>query len=202
MFENIREDFKVYAALTGVKEGKGILRASWIFDTRRFIAALWLFPFSAVVLYRFKCWLRAHHVPILPRAVDWLNMLVWRVQISDNVSVGPGFCISHGEVMISGQVTVGRNCTLNPWSGFGLAHKRRTAHPWDGLIGPTVGDNVFVGVGSRAFGPITIGDNVRIGANSVVIHDVPSDTVVVGSPARPVSADDPELGGLVQDVMD
>ena len=202
MFENIREDFKVYAYLTGVKPGKGIFAAAWLFDVRRFIAALWLFPFSAVVIYRFKRWLRDHHVLIIPRLCDWLNMVLWQVQIADNATIGPGFCISHGEVMIAGEVKVGRNCTFNPWSGAGLIHKRRMAHPWDGLVGPTLGDNVFVGVGARIMGPITIGDNVRIGANSVVIHDVPADAVVAGIPARILDLKDPEQTALVQDVLD
>jgi serine O-acetyltransferase len=192
MFENVREDFKVYARLTGVKDIKGVPAASLLFDIRRFLAALWLFPFSAVLFYRFKVWLRVHHVPFFPRLVDWINMLVWRVQIADNVSVGPGFCISHGDVMIAGEVKIGRNCTINPWSGLGLAHRSRVAHPWERLVGPTVGDNVFIGVGSRVVGAIKIGDNVRIGGNSLVIRDVPSNSVVAGSPARLVEPQEPD----------
>jgi serine O-acetyltransferase len=198
MFENVREDFHVYAKFTGVKDWKGVLGASRINEARRFLAAVWLFPFSAVLLYRLKVWLRGRHVPILPRLCDWLNMLVWRVQIADNASIGPGLCISHGEVMIYGEVKVGRNCTLNPWSGMGLVHKRRVSHPWDRLNGPTVGDNVFLGVGAHLFGPIKVGDNVRIGASSVVIHDVPSDSVVAGIPARVIEEDD-EMRDLVDE---
>jgi serine O-acetyltransferase len=198
MFENVREDFKAYAALTGVKEIKGVPAASRLNDIRRFLAALWLFPFSAVLLYRFKVWLRAHHVPFFPRIVDWINMLVWRVQIADSVSIGPGLCISHGEVMMAGEVKVGRNCTLNPWSGLGLVHRRKVSHPWERLVGPTLGDNVYVGVGSRVLGAVKIGDNVRIGGNSLVIRDVPSNSVVAGVPARLIEEQEAEadlLGG-------
>ena len=202
MFENVREDFRVYAHLTGVKPGKGLFAASWLFDTRRFISALWMFPFSAVLIYRLKRWLHDQHVPILPRLCDWVNIVLWQVQIADNATIGPGLCISHGEVIISGEVKIGRNCTFNPFSGCGLVHKRKITHPWDGLIGPTLGDNVFVGAGGRIMGPITIGDNVRIGANSIVIHDVPRDAVVIGIPARPIDVEDPEQRALVQDVLD
>jgi len=198
MFENVREDFKVYSNLTGVKEITGVPGASRLNDVRRFLAALWLFPFSAVLLYRFKVWLRAHHVPFFPRLVDWINMLVWRVQIADNVSIGPGLCISHGDVMVAGEVKIGRNCTLNPWSGLGLAHRRRVSHPWEALVGPTVGDNVFVGVGSRVVGAITIGDNVRIGGNSLVIRDVPSNCVVAGNPARVIEDTNPDAALLAE----
>jgi len=202
MFENVRGDFRVYAHLTGVKPGKGFFAATWIFDTRRFIVALWMFPFSAVLLFRLKRWLKDQRVPILPRLCDWLNIVLWQVQIADNATIGPGFCISHGQVTISGEVKIGRNCTFNPYSGCGLVHKRKVTHPWDGLVGPTLGDNVFVGVGGRIMGPITIGDNARIGANSIVIHDVPKDAVVIGIPARPVDIEDPEQRALVQDVID
>jgi serine O-acetyltransferase len=196
MFENVKEDFRVYAKFTGVKDIKGIPGVSWINETRRFLAALWLFPFSSVLLYRSKVWLRKHHIPILPRLCDWINMLVWRVQISDAATIGSGLCISHGEVMIYGEATVGRHCTLNPWSGLGLVHKRRVSHPWERLVGPTVGDNVFIGAGSYLLGPIKVGDNVRIGASSLVLHDIPSNCAVAGSPARVIEADD-ELSGLV-----
>lgn len=202
MFENIREDFRVYAELTGVKKGRGIFAAPWLFDARRFIAALWMFPFSAVVLYRLKRWLHDRHVPILPRLCEWVNIVMWQVQIADNATIGPGLCISHGQVIIAGECRVGAHCTFNPFSGCGLVHKRKFDHPWDGLVGPTLGDNVFVGVGARIMGPITIGDNVRIGANSIVIHDIPADSVVIGVPARPLDLRDPEQRALVQDVID
>ncbi len=202
MFENVREDFQVYAQLTGVKRGKGLLGLSWVFDVRRFIAALWMFPFSAVLIYRFKHWLHEQGVPILPRLFEWINIAIWQVQIADNATIGPGLCISHGQVIIAGEVKIGRHCTFNPFSGCGLVHKRKVNHPWDGLIGPTLGDNVFVGVGARLMGPITIGDNVRIGANSIVIHDIPKDAVIIGIPAKPIDIDNPEQRALVEDVLD
>jgi len=198
MFENVREDFHVYAKFTGVKDLKGIPGASWINETRRFLAALWLFPFSSVLLFRAKIWLCKRHVPILPRLCDWINMLVWRVQIADNANIGPGLCISHGEIMIYGEVTAGRHLTLNPYSGMGLVHKRRVSHPLERLGGPTIGDNVFIGAGAYLFGPIKVGDNVRIGAKSVVIHDVPSNSVVAGIPARVIEEND-EMRELVDE---
>jgi serine O-acetyltransferase len=142
--------------------------------------------------------LRRPHLP--PEAL--INISFWQVQIADNAIIGPGLCISHGQVIIAGETRVGRHCTFNPFSGCGLVHKRKVDHPWDGLIGPTLGDNVFVGVGARIMGPIKIGDNVRIGANSIVIHDVPSDSVIIGIPAKPIDVENPDERALVQDVLD
>jgi serine O-acetyltransferase len=202
MFENIREDFQVYAHFTGVKRWPWPFSANWLFDFRRWMVALWMFPFSSVLLFRLKKWLKKYHVPILPRICDWINQIVWQVQIADNVEIGPGFCISHGLVLIGGEVKIGRHCTFNPYSGAGLAHKRVVGHPVERLIGPTLGDNVYVGGGGRMIGPIKIGNNVRIGANTLVVHDVPDDAVVVGNPPRLVDLKDPEQRILVQDVLD
>ena len=202
MFENVREDFQVYANLTGVKRGRGIFGAHWLFDTRASSPHCGCSPSPPLSSTASSAGSTTSHVPILPRLCEWVNIVLWQVQIADNATIGPGLCISHGEVMIAGEVKVGRNCTFNPFSGCGLVHKRKIGHPFEGLIGPTLGDNVFVGVGGRIMGPITIGDNVRIGANSIVIHDVPANAVVIGIPARPIDVDDPEQRALVQDVID
>jgi serine O-acetyltransferase len=91
--------------------------------------------------------------------------------------------IPHGYVVIDGPVTIGSDCVINPWVTIGLSGSRRWGFD---QRGPIIGDRVHVGTGSKVLGPITIGDDVRIGANSVVIDDVPSGATVVGAPARVV----------------
>jgi tetrahydrodipicolinate N-succinyltransferase len=99
------------------------------------------------------------------------------------VTAGPGLQLPHGNVVIDGRVRIGKNCQINPWVTIGLSNSRRIGFSADG---PTIGDEVHIGTGAKILGPIAIGDHARIGANAVVIADVPANSTVVGAPARPV----------------
>ena len=96
--------------------------------------------------------------------------------------IGSEFFIDHGSGVVIGETTIiGDNCTI--YSGVvlgGTSLKKEKRHP-------TIGDNVVIGTGAKILGPITVSDNVRIGANSVVVNDVPSNSVVVGVPGKIVS---------------
>jgi serine O-acetyltransferase len=94
------------------------------------------------------------------------------------VDIGPGLFLQHAWCTAVGAERIGRNCWINQQVVIG--HTNR-----DG--GPVIGDNVSIHVGAKVLGPIRIGNNVRIGANALVIKDVPDDTEVFGSPgiARP-----------------
>jgi serine acetyltransferase len=139
----------------------------------------------AVFLFRAKHWLRASGVPVLPGCCDILSRALFRVQIGDAVTAGRGLQLPHGNVVIDGRVRIGTNCQINPWVTIGLSNSRRIGFSADG---PTIGDEVHIGTGAKVLGPITVGDHARIGANAVVIDDVPANTTVVGAPARPTGA--------------
>jgi serine O-acetyltransferase len=96
--------------------------------------------------------------------------------------------IAHGHVVIDGSVDIGRDCLINPWVTIGLSGSRRWGFD---ARGPVIGDRVYIGTGAKILGPITIGDDVRIGANAVVIDDVPGGATVVGAPARVVHSAPP-----------
>ncbi len=83
---------------------------------------------------------------------------------------------------------IGDDCVFSPWVTIGLSGRRKFGFD---TRGPIIGDRVFIGTGVKILGPITIGDDVRIGANAVVIDDVPSGSTVVGVPARIVHSDLP-----------
>lgn len=138
-------------------------------------------PLLPVLLFRLRAHLLKDEVPILPYVCQLLSVAIWHVWIGRYVTIGPGLNIAHGHVVIDGRVVIGRDCALSPWVTIGLSGRRR--YGFDSR-GPIIGDRVFIGTGAKVLGPITIGDDVRIGANAVVIDDVPSGATVVGAPAR------------------
>ncbi|MEX0787037.1 MAG: DapH/DapD/GlmU-related protein [Dehalococcoidia bacterium] len=140
-------------------------------------------PFLAVALFRLRAHLLKDEVPLLPNLCQLVSLLFWNVWIGRYVTIGPRLVIAHGQVVIDGRVNIGADCVLSPWVTIGLSGSRR--YGFD-KRGPIIGDRVFVGTGAKVLGPITIGDDVRIGANAVVIEDVPSGATVVGAPARVV----------------
>jgi serine O-acetyltransferase len=108
--------------------------------------------------------------------------------IGDHAEIGPGLYLAHGNVVIDGIVTIGRNCQINPWVSIGLSNSVRLGFS---SRGPTISDNVSIGTGAKLLGPITVGSNARIGANAVVIADVPNGATAVGVPARVISRSAP-----------
>jgi serine O-acetyltransferase len=136
---------------------------------------------QAVLAHRVAHALYASGVPLLPRLIATLARTVTGVEIHPGATLGPGFFIDHGMGVVIGQtaevgadVTVYQGVTLG---GTGFATGKRH---------PTVEDNVTIGSGAKLLGPITVGHGSKIGANTVVIHDVPPNSTVVGNPGHPV----------------
>jgi serine O-acetyltransferase len=93
------------------------------------------------------------------------------------VSIGSNFVIDHfGGIVISGYAKFGDNCRIRTGVVVGLRHV-------DEPCAPVFGNNVDIGTGAKVLGPIAIGNNVVIGANAVVITDVPDNSIAVGIPA-------------------
>jgi len=113
------------------------------------------------------------------RFVSHISRFLTGIEIHPAARLGPGLFIDHGMGVVIGETAeVGKNVTL--YQGVSLAGtslKREKRHP-------TLGDNVVVGAGAKVIGAIYIGDNSRIGAGSVVVRDVPPNSVVVGVPGR------------------
>jgi serine O-acetyltransferase len=123
-------------------------------------------------------------VPVLPRTLALATRAVTGIEIHPAASVGEGLFIDHGNGVVIGETAeIGENVTLYQGvtlGGTGFATGKRH---------PTVQDNVTIGSGAKLLGPITIGHGAKIGANSVVIHDVPPNSTVVGNPGHPVRVD-------------
>jgi serine O-acetyltransferase len=150
-------------------------------------AALFHTPLHAIALHRLAHWLHERlHVPLLPRALSVLARFWTGVEIHPAARIGRGFFIDHGTGVVIGETAeIGDHCVLfhNVTLG-GTGQHRGKRHP-------TLGDRVYVGTGSILLGPIEVGDDARIGANTFVrMHDVPPGCTVVGSPGRIVKRQD------------
>jgi serine O-acetyltransferase len=138
----------------------------------------------AVLSHRVANTLHRAGVPFLPRSISMAARTLTGVEIHHAAEIGKGLFIDHGTGVVIGETAeIGENVTLYQGvtlGGTGFATGKRH---------PTLEDNVTVGSGAKLLGPITVGHGAKIGANSVVIHDVPPNSTVVGNPGHPVRVD-------------
>ena len=118
---------------------------------------------------------------LLGRIISNISRFLTGIEIHPAVKIGKNFFIDQGMGIVIGETTViGDNVSI--YQGVtlgGTKWEKRKRHP-------SISDNVVIGAGAKVLGPITVGKNSKIGANSVVTRNVPSNTVVVGIPARVV----------------
>ena len=149
---------------------------------RSFLEVLLCYPgVHAVMWHRLSHWLWQQDLRLLGRFSSNIARWLTGIEIHPAARIGRRLVIDHGMGVVIGETAeVGDDCYLYHQVTLGVA---RTA---SGKRHPTVRNNVIIGAGAKVLGPITIGDNARVGANSVVLDDVPPDVTVVGLPARPV----------------
>jgi len=139
---------------------------------------------QALLSHRISHALHEAGVPLVPRLLAYITAAVTGVEIHPAARIGRGLFIDHGAGVVIGETAeVGDDATIYQGvtlGGTGFARGKRH---------PTVGDEVMIGAGSALLGPIEIGERSKIGANSVVIHDVPANSTVVGNPGHPVRVD-------------
>jgi serine O-acetyltransferase len=129
-------------------------------------------------LYRLKASLQRRGVPVLPRVAHRLAMATAQVSIGDPVVVHPGVYVIHGQVVVDGLVEIHSGTTIAPFVTIGL----RAGDP----RGATIEPDVSIGTGAKVIGAVRIGRGAKVGANAVVVDDVPPGATVVGAPARVV----------------
>jgi serine O-acetyltransferase len=138
----------------------------------------------AVLAHRLAHALFGASVPLLPRAIAAAARSLTGIEIHPAAEIGGGFFIDHGMGVVIGETAqIGDNVTLYQGvtlGGTGFQTGKRH---------PTVEDNVTIGSGAKLLGPITVGHGSKIGANTVVVHDVPPNSTVVGNPGHPVRVD-------------
>src|SRR3954467_735155 len=120
-------------------------------------------------------------VPLLPHVISNTSKMVTGVEIHPAAEIGESLLVDHGSGVVIGETAeIGNNVTLYQGvtlGGTGFARGKRH---------PTVDDDVVIGSGAKLLGPISVGRGAKIGANSVIIHDVPPNSTVVGNPGHPV----------------
>jgi serine O-acetyltransferase len=171
----VAEDARVTAAHRGERsEFKGgldtllqVLRLMWVTDA-----------FSAHVAYRLRARLLARGIPVLPGLLHRFSMRRAQVSIGDPVLLHPGIYIVHGQVVLDGLVEIQPGTVISPWVTIGLAAGN--------IHGPKVGADAHIGTGAKLIGAIEIGERAVIGANAVVVKDVPAASTAVGIPAKVV----------------
>lgn len=183
--DGLTQDFEAHALFTFAEIPEAPALANRWARVKRWFVIAFVESWLAVWLFRAKVRLRRRGVPFLPGLCDMISRALFGVQIGNRVTIGQGLMVTHGNVVIDGKTTIGRHCQINPWVTIGLSNSRKLGFS---IEGPTIGDHVHVGTGAKVLGPVKVGDYARIGANAVVVHDVPPNTTVVGVPARPVHA--------------
>lgn len=181
MFENVKQDVELgvqWHSVPGIRRRFGE-------RAERVTAILLSAELQVVLIYRFQAWARDHHIPLVPNLCRRLTMALASVSIGDSVKIGPGLLLNHGQVIIDGTTIIGALCNVAPFVTIGL----NTGGPDASLMGPGIGRNVFIGTGAKILGPVSIGHNARIGANAVVMSDVPENCTAVGIPARIIPHD-------------
>lgn len=136
--------------------------------------------FLAITMYRFFNFLSRKRISclIFRFPVEKLVEVICGISLPAKCEVGSGLRIHHfGGIVIHESVKIGKNATL--YHGVTLGLKKD-----DEKKGPVIGDNVYIGAGAKVLGAIKIGNDVKIGANAVVLTDVPDNAVAVGVPAR------------------
>jgi serine O-acetyltransferase len=163
VFENMREDWQTY--------DRSISRQG-----------LW-----ALAVYRFGRWRYTIHwrwlrmpFSFLYKVLSVIAQILTGIELPCEVTIGRRFRIEHfGGIVISGDAVFGDDCIIRNGVTVGLKH---TGHRGS----PMIGDRVDIGAGAKILGPIHIGNDVSIGANAVVITNIPSNCLAVGIPARAI----------------
>ncbi len=137
----------------------------------------------AVVTLRFGQWLLKRNLLIrlfltpIYLFLNYRTKTLWGIEIPRGVEIGEGFYIGHfGGIVISDEAKIGKNFTISQQVTIGVSGQG------DKYGCPTIGDDVYIAPGAKVFGKITIGNNVKIGANAVIHKDLPENAIAVLDP--------------------
>lgn len=149
---------------------------------RSWLTVFFCYPgLHAQLWHRIAHWLWQHRLFFLGRCVSHLSRFLTGIEIHPAARLGRRIVLDHGMGIVVGETAeIGDDCYLYHQVTLGVARTSQNKRH------PTLGRGVTVGAGAKVLGAITVGDGARIGANAVVIDDVPPNVTMVGIPARPV----------------
>lgn len=155
---------------------------------------LLLYPgLRAVRSHRKAYWCYHHNLRFLARWISQRTVRKTGIEIHPGAKIGKRFFIDHGTGVVIGETTeIGDDVTI--YQGVTLGGTGKDV----GKRHPTVGSNVMIGAGAKVLGPVKIGDNTKIAAGSVVLHEIPPNSTAVGTPARVVKQDGVRVDSLDQ----
>ncbi|WP_294153913.1 serine O-acetyltransferase EpsC [uncultured Clostridium sp.] len=144
------------------------------------IEVLLLYPcIHALIAYRISHFFYKHNRFFIARLISQLSRFFTGIEIHPGATIGKGLFIDHGMGVVIGETAeIGNDVTIYHGVTLGGTGKHK------GKRHPTIGNNVLIGTGAKVLGPITVGDNAKIGANSVVLHNVPEGATAVGLRAK------------------
>ena len=143
--------------------------------SRNILEVIILYPgFHILVFHKISHWLYKHKLFFLARLNSQLGRFFTGIEIHPGAKIGRRLFIDHGMGIVIGETArVGDDCTIYHNATLGGTGKDKYKRH------PDVGDNVMIGCGAKILGPIKIGNNVKIGANSTVYKDIPDNVTVI-----------------------
>ena len=183
MFRSLKSDFEI------IKERDPAAIGVW--------EIIFCYPgFQALVIHRISHRLWKYKLPLLPRLLSHLTRFLTGVEIHPGAKIGRGVFIDHGMGVVIGETSeIGDRCLLYQGVTLGGTGKE------GGKRHPTLENNVVVGAGAKVLGDISIGTNTRIGAGSVVVKNVDSNSTVVGIPGRVVHQSGVKINPLAHSAL-
>jgi len=174
------------------------IKAAYHYDpAARHIEVLLYQGLWAVWLHKFAHLLWILHIPLLPRIISQLNRFLTGIEIHPGAKLGRGVFIDHGFGVVIGETAViGDNCLIYHGVTLGGTNTHRVKRH------PTIGKNTIIGCGAKILGDIRIGNNCKIGANAVVVKDVPDNATVVGMPGRTILQAEQKADTVWKDMPD
>lgn len=182
LFGNIRRDIRL------IKERDPAARSA--------IEVLLTYPsLTAIRSYRIAHWFHIRGMKTIARMISQRARNRTGIEIHPGATIGKGLFIDHGMGVVIGETAVvGNNCLLYQGVTLGGTGKDK------GKRHPTLGDNVLVGSGAKVLGPFTVGNNVKIAANAVVLSAIPDNSTAVGVPARVVKMNGKRVCPVTSDI--